>query len=52
MPANLKNDLDKFFRFTNFTNTKDQVIVQPTDEVDGGADEAGNNGEDGVDDWE
>ena len=52
LPANSKNDLDNFFRFTNFTNTKDQVIVQPTDEVDGGADEAGNNGEDGVDDWE
>ena len=50
LPANSKNDLSNFFGFTNFTNTKGQVIVQPTDEVDRGADEAGNNGEDGIDD--
>jgi hypothetical protein len=50
LPANSKNDLDKFFRFTNFTNTKDQVIVQPTGKVDGDADEAGSSDEGGVDD--
>ena len=50
LPANSKNDLDNFFRFTNFTNTKDQVKVQPTNEVDGDTDEAGSSDEGGVDD--
>jgi hypothetical protein len=48
--ANSKEDLDKFFGFTKFKNTKDQVIVQPTDEVDGDADGAGSSDESGVED--
>jgi hypothetical protein len=50
LPANSKNDLDNFFGFTHFTKTKDQVIVQPTDEVDGDTDEAGSSDEGGVGD--
>jgi hypothetical protein len=54
LPVNLQEDLDNFFEFTGFARTtKNQVVVQLTDEVDGGADEAGNSGEgevDGVDD--
>jgi hypothetical protein len=47
---NSKNDLDRFFVFTNFTNSKDQVIVQPTNEVNEDTDEAGSSDEGGVDD--
>jgi hypothetical protein len=50
LPANSQERLDKFFEFTNFVRPIDQVIVQPTDDVDAGADEAGNSGEGGVDD--
>ena len=50
LPVNSKNDLDKFFVFTDFTNSKDQVIVQPTDEVNEDTDEAGSSDEGGVDD--
>jgi len=50
LPMNSKNDLDRFFVFTNFTNSKDQVIVQPTNEVNEDTDEAGSSDEGGVDD--
>ena len=47
-PANLQENLDKFFEFTRFVRPVGQVIVQLTDDVDGGADKAGNSGESGV----
>ena len=50
LPANSKEDLDKFSDFTKFKKTKDQVIVQPIDEVNGDADGAGSSDESGVDD--
>jgi hypothetical protein len=50
LPANSKEDLDKFFDFTKFKNRKDQVIVQPTDDLDRDADGAGSSDEGGVDD--
>ena len=50
LPANSQEHLDKFFEFTNFVRPKGKVIVQLTNDVDGGADEAGNGGECGVDD--
>jgi hypothetical protein len=50
LPANSENDLNKFFGFTKFINTKDQVIVQPPDDVDGDTDDAGSSDESGVDD--
>ncbi|KIM77717.1 hypothetical protein PILCRDRAFT_11806 [Piloderma croceum F 1598] len=50
LPENSKQNLPKFFSFTHFTNTKDQVIVQPTNKVDEDTDEAGSSDEGGVDD--
>ena len=52
LPTNSKNNLDQFFRFTYIINTKDQVIVQPTDEVNGDMDEAGSSDEGRVNDCE
>jgi hypothetical protein len=48
LPVNGKKQLDRFFDFTKFAPTKDQVIVSPTGENDGGADEAGSSGGGGV----
>ena len=54
LPVNSQENLDTFFEFTGFARTTEtQVVAQLTDEVDGGADDAGNGDEgevEGVDD--
>jgi hypothetical protein len=44
LPVNTVDQLALFFKFTTFERIKEQVVVQPTGEDDGGVNEAGGDG--------